>query len=205
MLLADSIWSGPRPEQNDLADHILAQLKPELEPGERLVWASEPIRLPVGHPPGAAKALALTALGFVGSGAALGGVRWLVGPQADKVTEFAAVCFMLAFLTIGLLMVGWVWQGVRFVFFPGDRRRPVYGLTDRRAIFLMPVAGTKAVQIQSILGGSIRAESIRRVQRPMGRATSRWTTSSVASCLALNPTRSLDPLRPLRRLLSASG
>ena len=168
MILAEPIWSGPRPELDDLADHLLAQLKPELEPGERLVWASEPGRSPVGQPPSAGKALVLTALGFVGLGIALVGVRWLVGPQGDRVAELAAVSFVLAFLTVGLLVVGGLLQMIKALCFPGDRRRPLYGLTDRRAIFLTPVAGTKAVQVQSIPRGSIRPESIRRVQRPDG-------------------------------------
>ena len=167
MILAEPTWSGPRLVLDDLADHLRAQIKPELEPGERLVWASEPVCLPVGPRSSGWKALGCTALGFGAFGAALIGLR-VVSIQADGVVNLGLSSIILAFLTVLLMVVGGIIQGLRLLFFPGDRRRPVYGLTDRRVIFLTPVAGTKAVQVQSIPRGSIRPESIRRNQRPDG-------------------------------------
>ena len=108
-------------------------------------------------------------------GAILLGLRWLVGPRGDQLANLAVVSFLLAavsFLLAGLTVCLMWWAGsfqlLKWLSSPGDRRRPVYGLTDRRAIFLTLVAGSNAVQIQSIPRGSIRPEEIRRVQRPDG-------------------------------------
>ena len=168
MILAEPTWSGPRLELDDLADHLRAQIKPELEPGERLVWASEPSRPPIAPGVSATKGMTYTALGFLTFGAALFGLRSVIGIQADGMGNLGATSIIMAFLTVLLMVVGAICRGIRFLFFLGYQRRPVYGLTDRRAIFLTPVAGTKAVQAQSIPLESIRPELIRRIQLPDG-------------------------------------
>lgn len=155
----------------EIPEDLLVWIKPELEPGERLLWVSragqEPsFRRRGGLPAAGTWAFGLMALAFAMLVLSLGTVLRL------RQAEAALITFSIAFgavgSVIGLFTLA-AWNTAR-----GERRlrgRRFYALTDRRAIVWSPVAGSDAVTVHVYPRGSIRPEQIERTQFPDGGGT----------------------------------
>ena len=161
----DELATGP-PEV--IPEDLIPLVKPELRPGERLLWAS---RAGVGTsttPPGPSIAAWTWFLGFLATSA---GCLSAVG-YVDKTNAGSAV---------GLLMFIGLISGLIVFFFAigfsvglANRRvarrkhlGQVYALTDQRAIIWFP-GPTAAVSIHTFQRGTVKAEDLHRVQYPDG-------------------------------------
>lgn len=154
----------------DLGDDLMAQIKPELAPGERLLWAARPLPEPPRWGGDWWSYGWLWAAGFTILG--VGCFIAVVYPETHKSRfEEKVPAAIFAFLTgmVGLAIGCGTIAGARSR--RNDRRRAldrVYALTDRRAILWEPVADSTATTIQVVPRGSLTSIGIRRTQFPDG-------------------------------------
>ena len=159
--------SEPTAFLSEPPEPISAWVKPELEPGERLLWAGSPID--AGR---VGRIVYPTAVVWViGLGSLSAACGWMFCNYQDRLMAlgfdapvaitgfFAGLVAFFAFL--GLLSQGWS---------RGEERRRIihqtYAITDRRVIVWQPSPGSQAVEIRSFPRGMVK--SIRRLQQPDG-------------------------------------
>ena len=146
------------------SEYLQGLTKPELTPGERLVWVSES-RGGSRGPHAVAVMLIVALISFI-AGLVVLGLAWL--SSFDALASYGIVLILLAFFLACFAVLGRILRVAQWRMGPRNRRRRVYALTDRRAIIWLPLAWSKAVEIRSYPRGSIRPESIRRIQLPDG-------------------------------------
>jgi len=158
----------------DIPDDLLARIKPELRPGERLVWAGRPVRVP----PISRSSLAW-ATGCLGVSYSLAAfflalffgvaATWIEPLDVFKV--FGTICAAIAgFVTIVCSVTG--------INDLDERRRvirEVYALTDRRAMIWAPGETRKAVQFFSHDRGHF--DRVHREERPDGSGSLTFSNS----------------------------
>ncbi len=155
----------------EIPEDLLAWIKPELEPGERLLWVSRADRGAAprswrGHRAGAAWAAGWLAVGLASIVGSFRSPAW--ARQAETGLSSTGIIFGAVGMLIGFGTLVSLVAEVR------ERRllgRRVYALTDRRAILWSPVAGSEAVTVHVYPRGSIRPEQIERTQFPDGGGT----------------------------------
>ncbi len=159
----------PDPWLDEMTDELSALVKPELAPGERLLWASRADR---PSPSAGESSRAL-------------GLRWSLILGA-----FGVICFFWAAsldsrrfegiqsaLVIAGIIAGLISSCVLLATLAGatsrarERRRlagRLYALTDSRAMIWEPMPNSAAVTIHTFSRGTIEAQHLRRVQFPDG-------------------------------------
>jgi hypothetical protein len=157
-------WSPPDTET--LPEELLQLVKPELQPGERLLWASypRPDPAPTASFPVLATyyAVAFLTLSLGSFSASFGPLRprfidveWLLN-GIGVIT--AVIGIIAAIMVLGSCLERWSSRD--------QSRSKVYALTDRRAIIWIPRKDTQAVEVYAIARGSIA--SVHRVEYPDG-------------------------------------
>lgn len=154
------------PALDDLADDDRARVKAELAPGERLLWAGRPIPKPVRVTGG----YLIAAFFALGCGAIcvllILSLRAPAGRFApaenDGRTVGAFSAGFLAVITTWMTISAW---RSKLAAARGEARR-IYALTDRRAIFWQPVAGSEGVIVTSYRPELI--ENLYRIENPDG-------------------------------------
>ena len=159
-------WSPPEPD--DLPEDLIHLVKPELQPGERLLWASRAgvTSLSPAYRP------------------SWGALTWFFGFAAVGVGCLAALPAAANARLEGpgaaLLFIGLVSGVITYFFIVGflggffskrsERRKlegQVYALSGRRAVIGMP-AERSAVTVHTFQRGTIKGENLHRVQYPDG-------------------------------------
>ena len=153
-----------------LPEEWLARIKPELAPGERLIWAgqSKPSRARSGRSVAMiwGSGFAVIAIfGFAGLSGALGPTI----AESEQTLANVAVCSsVIAFL----IVIGLIAHGLGGVFNQPSMTASLYALTDLRAIIWSPSAA--GVAVVSHRRGTIK--SVHRVEFPDGSGSVHFTT-----------------------------
>jgi len=155
---------------DELSEELQGLIKPELAPGERLLWASRSgTRSPFGDRAPLMVGCLWTAGFFLVCVVCLVPVITLTPlPQKEKLDGVLGVVGVLSgiiglFVLIGTISV-LIQNGT-------ERQRlkgRVYALTDRRAIIWCPQGKSAAIKIYTFPSGSVKADSLHRVQFPDG-------------------------------------
>jgi hypothetical protein len=149
-----------------MMEGVAAKIRPELAPGEKLLWSGKPQRGFMFHP---ASLFLVVMILFVF--ALVGGLIMINNTLhfvkvIEHLTSGASTRVFFIYLTSGFfILIGLValWG---FVFYPLERRKTVYALTDRRAIVL---AGLLKDQMRSFDLKTINFSALTREAK--GKAT----------------------------------
>jgi hypothetical protein len=157
----------PTPSEPDaLPEDLLGLIKPELAPGERLIWASRanprPSRSPSGYEVGALWALGLFLVSAVCFAA-------FFGAFGGRFATIEAVSGTLGFL-LGIASF-LVLVGMAGTWISKEAENPIvkkgcYALTDRRAIVWNAKSGSSAIDVSSYHRGTIK--NLHRSEYPDG-------------------------------------
>ena len=154
----------------EIAEDILGLVKPDLHPGERLLWASRPGPRFGDRRRGSTRAKVVWSVALVFlTVACVYVVRSSTdSPLVSSITGLAGitgfVSAVAAFFVAGNLVVDMVNR-------IGGRQElagHVYALTDRRAMIWVPVPRSDAVKVHTFPRGSIKGDDLHRVQYPDG-------------------------------------
>jgi hypothetical protein len=174
-------------EPEEVPEEVLLLVKPELQPGERLLWAS---RAGAASPSTAySPALASWIWFFVFASTSVGcltAIPWAAGPQPAGKGDPLVILGLVTGTCALLLVIAFLQR----IFSQRSERRKlvgqVYALTDRRAMIWVP--GVKStVAVHTFQRGTIRGEDLHRIQYPNGsgdfsfRASHRLPRASLAS------------------------
>lgn len=157
----------PIPTTAELPEHLQALIKPELEPGERLLWASESSARPSmdGSDPAF---LGLWAASFgtvaIFSFAALNRAFGTRLQPADDFLAWTSVIAAIISFFLGVITTWSLSTPIRSRLSP--IRRNVYALTDRRAIIWSPGPNRKGTLVHSYVPSKVR--DISRTEYPDG-------------------------------------
>jgi hypothetical protein len=153
------------PEPDTLPEELIPLVKPELQPGERLLWAARARLRPVSavNFPITSLLTAVTTVGLCCSS-----FYAIFGPPRLR---FLSVEGLLIGVGIVSGIVGLISGIVAFDRWmsrsrPNDYLGNAYALTDRRAIIWIPLKGSTAVEVHTFSRGSIKA--IHRLEYPDG-------------------------------------
>ena len=159
----------PDPWHDEASEPLHALIKPELKPGERLLWASRP-----DHPSPTEARMAPPSglawgLGLGGYASASFVVFVLISRVAHEgLVTFVIVSCLIAGLFSALILLGTLAGSGRR---RAERRRlarRLYAITDARAMIWNPLPGSTAVTVHTFSRGTIRGEDLRRLQYPDG-------------------------------------
>jgi hypothetical protein len=153
-------WSLPEPDA--LPEELAEFVKPELQPGERLLWAA--VEQP--RPASAIKfPLSSLLLALVSLGVSAASFTGIFGVYRQS---FLSVEGLMIGVGIVAAIVGIIAGGVAIEQLSNRGRslKKTYALTDRRAIIWMPRKDSKAVEVFTMSRGSINA--IHRLEYPDG-------------------------------------
>ena len=153
-------------EVGAIPDDLKAWVKPELAPGERLLWAARAISRPTNTAEWLTK-ISLFLVGFLGSsGLFLAGCFGWLG---NSIAAYSALLGLLGVITglIGFAILlgmlgGWSIRRSQRRLIEGN----VYALTDRRAILWKRRVGIDAIEVHSFACGKIARVS--RLEYPDG-------------------------------------
>ena len=132
-----------------MIQEIEARIRPELDPGERLLWSGKPRRGFMFHP---ASLLLVIMILFV---FALVGGLILVNNTLhfvkiiEHLTSGASAQIFFTYLISGFFILLGLVALWGFVFYPLERRKTVYALTDRRAIIVSGLLKQKAKSFET--------------------------------------------------------
>jgi hypothetical protein len=170
----DKAWLAidDRSSADDLPEDLAGLVKPELQPGECLLWASRARGRPPGFIPTPIRSSLFAVLSL---GTSAGAGYLMFGPLRTRfervdglVTGIGLIAFVAgliaAFVASCTFLDKWWPRGL----IPGN----IYALTDRRAIIWVPVRGSKAVEVHAYTRGSVR--SIHRLEYPDGSGSVRF-------------------------------
>ncbi len=153
-------------EPEPLAEGLAGLVKPELQPGERLLWAGAEGDRPSGIARTPASALLWIVTSFGLSSATFYAE---LGPLRGRFPRFDGLLFLVGVVS-GLVGVvtSLVWLGAHVDRWTGRHRalRRTYALTDRRAIIWVPRRTSTAVEVFAFHRGSIK--NLNRVEFPDG-------------------------------------
>jgi len=192
-------------DPDDLPEELISLVKPELEPGERLLWAS---RAGSGSPSSLAEP-------------SLWAWVWFLGFLTVSLGSFVGIPILASLRQEGgegLLLVIGILCGVICCFFVvghlsiflakrSERRKidgQIYALTDRRAVIWLP--GSKSsVSVHTFQRGTIKGTDLHRVQYPdgSGDVLLRNTYQQPSGFLGIAEVRRVEEL--VRRFLVVPG
>jgi hypothetical protein len=156
------------PEPDDLPEELIHLVKPELQPGERLLWAS---RAGVGSPSNAYRPTWGALTWFFGFAAVSIGCIVALPPMVNNNRDGPGAALAVIALVSGVVAFFFIVGFVGGFFSKRARRRKlegqVYALTDRRAVIWEPLARS-AVSVHTYQRGTIKGEALRRIQYPDG-------------------------------------
>ena len=171
--VGDMAWSTPegRPLEEDLPEELISFVKPELQPGERLLWASRADRAATPRRRGGHAVAGTWAVGLMAVGLACVVLSTRPDPPIRQ-AEAALVTFGIVFGFVGSIIGFFTIASLASTARARRlRSRRIYALTDRRAILWTPVAGSDAVTVHVYPRGSIKPGQIERTQFPDGSGT----------------------------------
>lgn len=152
-------------ESIEISEDVLPFIKPDLQPGEQLLWAARPGSRFLRSERGSTGAkVGWIFFLILQTGGCLIVFRATNDHGIDKLNTGAAVfgffsavvaVFLAVNLAVGLIS-------------SRNRATRVYALTDRRAMIWVPVKKSAAVKVHTFPQGSIKAEDLHRVQYPDG-------------------------------------
>lgn len=148
----------------EVPEELLATIKSELEPDERLLWIDQARRRGVEGKSGWITAIIWAlACGIVSAVC----VALAIQPKSiGSLAETAAVVGLLSGIIGFFILVGMLTNWLSGSSERWAQRAVLYALTDRRAIMRRPQVGTRGVKVESIERGGV--QSIRRVEYPDG-------------------------------------
>lgn len=158
------------PESESMPEEILVLVKPELRPGERLLWAGRGRPRGRGAAPNANPLIAplfavgLCFLGGVLFAAHLGAFGKIFKDRGDE-----GLALMFGLLASGLGLVVGIGSAGGWWLRRSSRARPresLYALTDRRAITWQPEGRSDAIAVRSYTRGKFK--DVHRVEYPDG-------------------------------------
>lgn len=163
-LNAIDIEPGAGDSPFEIPEELLAAIKSELAPDERLLWIDQARRRGGEGRSGWITAI-IWALGC-GVVSAVCTALAIQPRSVGSLSETAAIVGLLSgiigfFILVGMLTCWLSGLGERWA-----QRAVLYALTDRRAIIRRPQAGTRGVMVESIERGGV--QSIHRVEYPDG-------------------------------------
>jgi hypothetical protein len=165
-------WSLPDPD--DLPEDLIQLVKPELQPGEQLLWASRARPKTAKSRRRSSRSSLYYAVMFLAIG--LGVFYVTFGPLRPMLIGVEGPLIVVGLLTavVGVINIvvpigRWIEYG-----FKGEPLRPnVYALTDRRAIIWLPRRDSSAVEVVAIARGSVTM--VHRLEYPDGSGDVRFT------------------------------
>lgn len=155
---------------DELSEELQGLIKPELAPGERLLWAARSrARSPFGDRAPLMVGCLWTAGFFLVCVVCLVPVITLTPlPQKQNLDGILGLVGVLSG-AIGLfVLIGTVSVLIRKGIERQQLASRVYALTDRRAIIWCPQGGSTGVKVHTLSRGSISASDIHRIQYPDG-------------------------------------
>lgn len=163
----DESWSREFGEL-DASDELRESIKPELEPGERLLWASRPGPRALKKSQGGYLGIVVWAIGMLIlcviclTGGLFGGRRFET--LSGILLFFGVCCGVVSFLiVIGILSTLASGRPIR-----SSLTNQVYAISDQRVIWKTTDPKTQAVTINSFHRGTIKPEHLHRIQYPDG-------------------------------------
>jgi hypothetical protein len=157
---------------DDTPEELLGLVKPELQPGERLLWASRARERPPSFIPTPIRSSAFAVLSFGTSAATAYLMFGPLRPRFERVDGLVTGIGLLAFVA-GLIAAFVAFCTFLNKWWPrGLIPCTIYALTDRRAIIWVPQRGIKAVEVHTYTRGSVR--SIHRLEYPDGSGSVRF-------------------------------
>jgi hypothetical protein len=165
-------WSPPEPD--DLPEDLIQLVKPELQPAERLLWASRARPKPEktrrrSTPSSLYYATMFLAISFGVFSVFLGPLReMLVGVEGPLIVV-GVLTAVVGVINVIVPIGRWIEHGSS-----GGQSKPnVYALTDRRAIIWFPQRAAGGVEVHAIARGSV--VSVHRLEYPDGSGDVRFT------------------------------
>ena len=160
-----------RLSEEDLPEDLIQFVKPELAPGERLLWASRADQGAARRRRGGQAVAGTWAVGLMAVGLACVVLSTRPDPTIRQ-AEAALVTFGIAIGFVGSLIGFFTVASLASTARARRlRSRRIYAVTDRRAILWTPVAGSDAVTVHAYPRGSIKPGQIERTQFPDGSGT----------------------------------
>ncbi len=160
------------PEPDAVPEELLHLVKPELQPGERLLWASFAQAKPPAGLRSPIRALVVMITGF---GLAAGAFFTIFGPYRPKflgvenlLIGTGVIACLVGIISAIVAFFAWTerwWEHDRFA-------SNTYALTDRRAIIWIPQQNSKAVEVHTFPRSSIK--SLHRLEYPDGSGSVRF-------------------------------
>ena len=154
---------------DETGQYLLGRLKPELKPGERLLWASR------GDRPSPTEARRSPRGGFawafrlgLAAVACFLIAAVLVSNRLEEVAVGAVVIGLVAGLFSGAVLLGSIASALAWSAERARLAHRIYALTDARALILEPMPRSSAVIVHTFPKGSIRPEDLTRMQYPDG-------------------------------------
>jgi len=157
----------------DLSDELTALVKPELLPGERLIWAAKSRPNRSGLWVEAVKAMPWIVGSLLIGVLALAAFNGEFGPRLLKIEGFLAVLGIFSgvvFVISAIAMISLVMSAISQA---RQDRDATYALTDRRAIIWRPNIETKGIEVHSFSRGSIK--NVSRVEYSDGTGDVKFT------------------------------
>jgi hypothetical protein len=193
------------PEPDDLPEELIHLVKPELQPGERLLWAS---RAGAGSPSPGYRPSWAALTWFFGFAAVSVGCIVALPPMVNGNRDGAGAALAVIALVSGVIALFFI-VGFLSTFFSrrSERRKlegQVYALTDRRAIIWVP-AERSAVSVHTFQRGTIKGEDLHRIQYPdgSGDVTFRFAYQQPSGFIGIAEVRRVEEL--VRRFLVVPG
>ena len=158
------------PEADDISEDLTHLIKPELQPGERLLWASRAGLGPGSNPASTwpSKPALIWFFGFLtASIGCFAAIPMVANRRPDGPEAGLAVLGIFAGIIAFFFAVFFVGN-----FFSKQKEREklagqVYALTDRRAVIWVP-AERSAVAVHTFQRGTLKGEQLHRVEYPDG-------------------------------------
>jgi hypothetical protein len=149
----------------DIPDDLIARIKPELRPGERLVWAGRPIRRPPLSMVNVYWAAGCLGLGYLLTAFFLALFFGVATTWIEPLDVFKILGSTLGALS-GLATICWTAGGISDLIERGRVPRESYALTDQRALIWQPGETRGSIQIFSHDRGHF--DRVYRQERPDG-------------------------------------
>lgn len=149
----------------DIPDDLIARVKPELRPGERLVWAGRPIRRPPLPMTNVGWAAGCLGLGYSLTAFFLALFFGATATWIEPLDLYKVLGSIFAALS-GFATICWTIGGISDLIERRRARREFYALTDHRALLWQPGETRGSMQFFSYDRGHF--DRIHREERPDG-------------------------------------
>jgi hypothetical protein len=149
----------------EIPDDLIARVKPELRPGERLVWAGRPVRVPPVSAENLSWAAGCLGLGYLLTAFFLSLFFGVAATWIEPLEIYKGLGSIFAALS-GFATICWTGGGISDLIERRRARRESYALTDQRALLWQPGESRGAMQFFSHDRGHF--DRIHREERPDG-------------------------------------